>query len=459
LQMSELPPEFAELWNDAALLLSPRAESGGAKIRAVPASVQQAADRLEEGQAFTDFVRSAPWDVGEVASWRVGQALRRAGFYHAVQSGGSPDSVWESLKRHLAEYTAIVRTFVLLDGARFPVDHFTLGDVQVRRLSVNELERLGPAPHVARAFFPNEYLDPKWFTNVWFLVTEEERGRKPTGIHVRFGYNALRRFWKPLIALALYNPAYFGNPIVIESEVGWQLERIQWADPMIDIREDEEIPRSDYDVKPEETERFLAYLQFFDKAIGPAADFSAFRIASRRHLRALSIGGPYVAHADDEYEDALLQYVFALEALLGGENAAIADKIATRCAWVVGIDDDERRRTFKAVKELYDLRSAVVHGDSVANAKRKRARASAPDLEAVRDLVRRALLGVLATRQTVQSNDEVQQLLSSASVDRGAQERIGSTVETAREMIEPLPNWTAQKWGPQFRPRRSGKQG
>ena len=160
-----------------------------------------------------------------------------------------------------------------------------------------------------------------------------------------------------------------------------------------------------------------------------------------------------MGHASDEYEDALLQYVFSLEALfLGGENVAIADKIATRCAWVVAVDDNERRQTFQAVKELYERRSAIVHGDSVNNA--KRARSAAPDLESIRDLVRRALLSILAIRETLSSDDECRRLLSRVAIDRAIQDQISKIIEAAREMITPLPKWMEHRWGPQFQARR-----
>jgi hypothetical protein len=61
-------------------------------------------------------------------------------------------------------------------------------------------------------------------------------------------------------------------------------------------------------------------------------------------------------------EDKLIDYVIALEALLGRENEAIAYRIPLRLATLIGADYAERIRIFDNSKKSYDLRSKLVHG-------------------------------------------------------------------------------------------------
>ena len=103
-------------------------------------------------------------------------------------------------------------------------------------------------------------------------------------------------------------------------------------------------------------------MTFFDDAVQAARGWRLFKLAARRYLRAIRIAGFHPLSRDD-HEDALLQYVFALEAIfLMGDSTAIADKLATRAAWLIGTDDRVRNETFTAVKHLYHVRSSMVHG-------------------------------------------------------------------------------------------------
>ena len=158
-----------------------------------------------------------------------------------------------------------------------------------------------------------------------------------------------------------------------------------------DSGETVEIPLTEYDVDAKEQPRFSAFLSFFDEALQSASDLRSFRLAARRYLRATRIAGLHSLRGD-HYEDALLQYVFALETLLlTGDRTAIADKLATRAAWLVGTDDTVRGETFRAVKELYEVRSSVVHAT-------KKPKKEQPGLDGVRDLLRRILVGLMAVR-------------------------------------------------------------
>ena len=440
---------FTELWKVAHRVINPHQQEQRSGLYVLPVSLRRAADLVEREPAYHQFVQSAPWQP-RPSAWRLSEGLRRAGFYHAVQNGHDPGSVWAHLTAQLAPRVARLRALALLDGCWFPIDRFDVGGVAIERLSANDVQALGPGGEVVDAFFPAETLDADWFTNVWFLSQEHERHLKPTSFSFRLGYDVLSQFWQPLLGLALYKTDYFGVPVVLESEAGWRLERVQWSEPSVDVIEDNqgeavEVPRTDYRVAIEEQRRFVAFMRFFDVSLERAREFPMFRLAGRRYLRAVQIAGPHTSRGD-EYEDALLQHVFALEALLSeGDRDAIADKIATRAAWLIGTSDRVRNEVFKTVKKLYGARSSIVHGGE-RNAQKKHSR----QLEETRDLMRRILVGLMALRASLDSNDEYLRLLRSAAFDRGSQSHILAATEAAWSLIDPGIEWPGEAWGPKY---------
>jgi hypothetical protein len=455
-ESDQVPSAFRELWDAAQRVINPPQKERHAGLYALPVSLERATDLIEKNPAYQQFVQAAPWHP-KPSAWRLSEALRRAGFYHSVQKGGDPRAIWARLAAQLTPRLARERTLLLLDGCWFPLDRFRIGGMSVERFSAGELQNLGPQPDIASAFFPAEALDPDWYTHVWFLTEEHERHIKPTSLSVRLGYDALRQFWQPLLALALYRTDYFALPIVLESEPGWRLERVQWSEPASNIVEDNdgesiEVPRTDYCVDQKEQPRFAAFTRFFDDAIKNASEFRMFRLAGRRYLRAMEIAGPYTSGGDD-YEDALLQYVFALEALLsGGDHEAIADKIATRAAWLVGTSDTVRNDTFKTIKKLYAARSSIVHGNE-----KVRRKTHSRELEEIRDLMRRVLLGLMALRRSTTSDAECLGLLNTAAFDRGSQSQIAAATESVWTLVDPVIPWPGESWGPKYdRPAFTG---
>lgn len=356
------------------------------------------------------------------------------------------------LDERLTSHTVTIRTLALLDGCRFPLERFRVGGVAVERLARSVLEGLGPRRDVAQVFFQNEILDPEWYTQVWFLIAEEERQISPGSISFRLGYDVLNLFFQPITALALYKVDYFATPIVVESDPGWRLERVRWSEPIPALVDDGtgnalEIPRTDYDVDTQEQRRFSAFLTFFEEGTQSIRDWRRFRLAGRRYLRGMQIAGSHPSSTDDS-EDALLQYVFALEGLLTMPSEhAIADKIATRASWLVGTNDRVRNETFEAVKRLYEARSGLVHGG-----RKQDKDGPLGALDSVRDLVRRALLGLMALRHATGSEHECDRVLRTAPFDRGSQSLIATATEHALRLIHPTPEWLSGRWGPRYEP-------
>lgn len=447
--IDEVPSPFRALWDYAERLIRPPRDEFGGRLHVLPPSLMRAAELVEESAVYRTFLDARLWG-NKLSAWRIREALRRAGFYQAVQAASDSEPIWRLLDARVRPHTVRVRTLALLDGCRFPLEQFRVGGVSVERLSRDMLEGLGPRSDVARVFFSNEILDPRWYTRVWFLVKEEERQVRPGSIVFRLGYDVLNEFLEPITALTLYKIDYFGLPIVVESSAGWHLERVQWSEPMIDLVDDgsgeaDEVPRSDYDVGADEQRRFAAFLAFFDDAIKTARAWRVFRLAARRYLRAIRIAGPHPSSADD-HGDALLQYVFALELLLSmGEREAIGDKLATRAAWLVGTNDRVRNETFRAVKNLWGARSSAVHG-AASQHKDSQLR----QLDGVRDLLRRTLVGLMAVRRATGSENECVRVVQTAAFDRSSQSQIASATAPVWCLLDPGPEWGRGGWGPRF---------
>jgi hypothetical protein len=61
-------------------------------------------------------------------------------------------------------------------------------------------------------------------------------------------------------------------------------------------------------------------------------------------------------------DDALIDLVIALESLFGGRSGELRFRISTALAWLLAKDADERRSVQSDAKQVYDARSALVHG-------------------------------------------------------------------------------------------------
>ena len=174
----DVPPVFRALWDHAEQLVGSHRGGYERRLHVLPPSLTRVAELVENGHSFQAFLDAGLWDA-KPSPWRIREVLRRAGFYQAVHSRRDPRAVWRAVDARRSQSTARVRTFVLLDGCRFPLDRFRVDGVWVERPSREQLQGLGPPIEVAQVFFPSEILDPDWYTQVWFLVKEDVRPVKP----------------------------------------------------------------------------------------------------------------------------------------------------------------------------------------------------------------------------------------------------------------------------------------
>jgi hypothetical protein len=104
--------------------------------------------------------------------------------------------------------------------------------------------------------------------------------------------------------------------------------------------------------------------------------------------------------------DQVIDLVTALEGAMGGSNTDVLLRLRTRCACLLATANDPANAIFDDIKELYDLRSRLVHGGELAAKKldqKMTGLSGMPDdlrwsgrlvhgVDRLRDLVRRSIL-------------------------------------------------------------------
>ena len=73
-----------------------------------------------------------------------------------------------------------------------------------------------------------------------------------------------------------------------------------------------------------------------------------------------------LAYGRDQPEDKLIDYWIALEALFLPHDQELSYRAALRISYFLGADADDRKLKFEAIKDSYDARSWVVHGERVS---------------------------------------------------------------------------------------------
>jgi hypothetical protein len=86
----------------------------------------------------------------------------------------------------------------------------------------------------------------------------------------------------------------------------------------------------------------------------------------------------------------LVDTITAAESLLG-TRAELSFRLPFRVAAILGSDHDDRLNTFKQMRDYYEVRSRVVHGDELGNRQRRKLR----DQQVLRTFVRRLLSGFI----------------------------------------------------------------
>ncbi len=114
-----------------------------------------------------------------------------------------------------------------------------------------------------------------------------------------------------------------------------------------------------------------------------------------------------LAYAGRDVEDALIDLWIGLEALFAGSEPEISHKVALRIAYYLGKSPTERRSLFRLVKDSYNARSRLVHGDEVGDLKLAR--------KTAKQTLRLALMRVL-TDQAVPALAELDDISAAGEV-------------------------------------------
>jgi hypothetical protein len=388
------------------------------RLRILPQRAAQLAQfaeaRPEFLQAIPDlFGLGSPQDYLSQDIWEnhvkfaariVPRLLQRSGFYHGVISNKPPQPYYKAIIEQIAPAYRPGTTLYLLDGCRFPKARFRVAGHLVARLSANELETIGLPLEVCDDFFPEERIDSSQLSDYWFVNIpsrvynfynwdlDGDAPPAPKGdaefVEVAAGHYSsgpatapvLPDYMKAVLGLSLYNDCFFEIPVVLSCEPGWRRFKIQSRSPR---------KNSDYEVDKARWAGFSKWLKLYDRGLGKARDVRPVLTAARRYLQATFATGDIFAEwvpdedlneyqmdaqslfslvatdRTDVYEDALLYYVLALEALLTGDSkTAISEKLAIVCALLVGRDDHEAIFVRKLTKDAYDGRSSLVHGQT-----------------------------------------------------------------------------------------------
>ena len=409
----------------------------GAEIELLPPSPKQLAQLAEATPEFREFASKSIRSKSS-GQYSVSILVRRSGFYHGILSGASQAELWSHLAEHMGPRTAEINTLLLLDGCVFPRDSFDCMSYAVVRHSAAEIAVLGPRPDIAEAFFPNETLDPDWYSHQWFLRDTRHDELKPSFIQIPFlgGDYVLDRYWAPLTTLGLYDLPCFAIPIVLESEARWKLMKPRFSSPRFGMSHDAngepvEAPTDDYRVADHQWSQFEKFLGFCDESICYQRDWAQVRITARRFLRVTFLSTPDCdAYDADDREDILLQYIYGLESLLlAGDTEAIRDKIATRAALIAGRDDDERKGINAFVKKAYNARSDVAHG---------RAKKGKIDLKKLRDISRRVFVVVLAIGRKCKSPVDLEEIIKELPINRAMQNAVTEDRQEVFPLVEAI---------------------
>ena len=117
---------------------------------------------------------------------------------------------------------------------------------------------------------------------------------------------------------------------------------------------DRRIPEDrNYILKREESEGFT---EFYRKSLRFTDDRRMFIALERFNL----------AYEKKRFEDNIIDYVIAFEALFGTkEKRRIGMRIELKSGFLVGDSKEKITEIYKFMRDLYDLRSSIVHGDEI----------------------------------------------------------------------------------------------
>ena len=376
-------------------------------------------DQLEEGREFRALLEgthsvfaSDGYHSKSKSSWRdsIRHFFRRTGYYTNTFAGS--DTPCDLVKRYEKAFRRrhVQTTYLApLEFVQFPKRELEFSGFKIRKFDRNELDEI-VGNDVNRVFYPDAVVDTDALQEYWFIVVKVEEEVRRLGYLYYSAADAAaaegRVFLKytgfppeierVLTRLVLFDwvgdpqnrstyrgrngdPFGFNIPFVIRV-VDNDLGRPQTAPDRSKL--ESYVPKYG---DPDTGEVYNAHDFIFEmnESRGVAfeqciqrADECLRHLEKKKHdtklpyLDTLDTRWPFLKVAVGNLIKAffaagleqLLWHITALEALLGERGSGITASLARRSTAILSTTEKERKECRKKFRELYDLRSALVHG-------------------------------------------------------------------------------------------------
>jgi hypothetical protein len=131
----------------------------------------------------------------------------------------------------------------------------------------------------------------------------------------------------------------------------------------------------------------------------------------------------FVASQADRNEDKLINLVISIEALYLLEPLELSYRLSHRVASLLAASEEERARIFDKVRDLYDKRSRIVHGNTEA--------VSDEDMAELARYVTRSMLAFCPLIQIHGTKDKIIRLMDQSVLSSDARERLRKDAQIA----------------------------
>lgn len=335
--------------------------------------------------------------------------LRKIGLTDAISAGVKiEDQTVVEIGEFLAGPAVPMVQLIGIDADVHLSEPIAVGDWQLFAPSTASLEAMQPVPSLA-AFQHHDGWRPELWAGAAFLRRELDKA-PVTGLYFRVPpVHPEWPVWRPLTTLALAQPDLVTMWSEHQIEPGRRIDKlldeivyneVYW-DPAADEEPEsiEEPSKNSIGVTPVNRDLFSARVARIAALLPDAPVPGASKKSTAPYLRIERAARRLLAAGRNTFgmttpwqpvhaTDSLLNYVIALEVLLGSDtkDGDITRKLSQRAAVLTGLTDVQRESTSDIVRGSYRLRSNVMHG-SVDPA--------ASDLTELRDVVRRVLIARL----------------------------------------------------------------
>jgi hypothetical protein len=184
----------------------------------------------------------------------------------------------------------------------------------------------------------------------------------------------------------------------------------------------------------------------FERFVRPIAEIMSTLRVTENRWEFLDIAWGYFIKAffSPSNLEQLLWHIVALEALLGERRQGVSSRIPRRIASILGRNEEDKKAIKKAVDELYNFRSDLVHGSKVSE------EIYVGHLREARNIARRTLhwfiryLDHIQTQMPSAKEEKVptrEDILTLLDLDHSGRLRVGKLVESLPSGFPNVPEW------------------